>query len=878
MGVRLEALLRRLSLLRKRRELDRELDEELQSHLEMEAAAARASGKSDEAARRAARLRLGNPARLREESRALFGFPRLESLARDASLAARRLRRSPGFTLAATATLAIAIGANAALFALVDAVVLKPLPYPEAERLVAIVEHGGGGRSSIAPANIADYRVSALESLAAWHSTEMDLSEGGRPETLFGHAVGHDFFAVLGKGPTLGRAFLPEEDREGGPNVVILSDGLWRSRFGADPTVVGRTIRLDRLAYQVIGVLPPDFAAPGGMSGRTISLFVPAAFPAELLANRGDHETNVVGRLRQGASLDEARSAVAAVSERLARDFPDTNREVRAEVVPLDRDLTRDVRDSLLLLWACVGAVLAIACLNVANLQVVRALSRQREMAITNALGASRSRLVTGLLVESLLLAGVGGLLGLALAQGLLSGLVALAPSSTPRIAAAALDARVLGFSLVVTLATGVLFGLLPAFTATRAQPAAVLQAGGREHSSHAVLRWRGVLVAGQVALALVLVLAATLVVRSMIRLHGVELGFETERVVAVRVKLPPLRYPEAAQRLAFFEELERRLSARPGVEAVAFANNLPLRGGWGTGVQVEGRSAGPRSGHDVDAQAISRGYFHALGIPLLRGRGFEDGDREGAPYVALVNQDYVRLFSPDANVLGTRFRRGEWAPWVSVVGVVGSLRRDGLDAELTPQIYLPAAQTGVYPVRLADVAVRGNGGTGALAALVRSEVLALDPEQPISRVMSLDEALARGVAPRRFGLALLAGFAVVALVLTLVGIYGVAAYAVGQRVPELGVRMALGADSPRILRLVVSGVLAQVLAGIAIGVALAILAVRALGSLLFQVAPTDSGTFATVPLLLVGAAVLAALGPALRATRVDPARALRCE
>ena len=355
MGVRLEALLRRLSLLRKRRELDRELDEELQSHLEMEAAAARASGASDEQAQRTARLRLGNPARLREDSRALFGFPRLESLVRDASLAARRLRRSPGFTLAATATLAIAIGANAALFALVDAVLLKPLPYPDAERLVAIVEHGGGGRSSIAPANIADYRVGALESLAAWHFTEMDLSEGGRPETLFAHAVGHDFFAVLGTGPVLGRAFLPEEDREGGAKVVILSDGLWRSRFGADPAVVGRAIRLDRLAYEVIGVLPPSFAPPAGMAGRPVSLFVPAAFPAELLANRGDHETNLVARLRRGTSLAEARAEIGAVSERLARDFPDTNREVRAEVVPLERDLTRDVRGSLLLLWACVA-------------------------------------------------------------------------------------------------------------------------------------------------------------------------------------------------------------------------------------------------------------------------------------------------------------------------------------------------------------------------------------------------------------------------------------------------------------------------------------------------------------------------------------------
>ncbi len=876
---RFEALLRRVGLLLRRPELDRDIDDELSFHAEMSAAEARAQGASEDEARRAARLRLGNPQRLREESRAVFGFPRLEALVRDLSLAARRLRRAPGFTLAATATLALAIGANAALFALVDTVVLRPLPYPEAHRLVALVESVDGSRNAIAPANIADYRVPALESLAAWHFEEMDLSESGRPETLFAHAVTQDFFAVLGKGPTLGRAFLHEEDREGAAKVVILSDGLWRGRFAADPTLVGRTIRLDRQPYQVVGVLPPDFSPPAGMAGRTISLYVPAAFPAELLASRGDHETNLVARLRPGATLGEAQAEIGAVSERLAREFPATNREVRAEVVPLDRDMTRAVRGSLQLLWAAVAALLAIACLNVANLQMVRALSRVREMAITNALGASRARLVTGLLLESLLLAGVGGVLGTALAQGLLAGLVALAPSGTPRIAAATLDGRVLAFTLVVTLATGVLFGLLPALTATRSISAGVLQTGGREHSSRAVLRFRGALVTLQVALALVLLLGATLVVRSMLRLNAVALGFETERVVAARVNLPPLRYSDAARRLSFFEELERRLSARPGVEAVAFANALPLRGGWGTGIELEGRPAsGPRSMDDADAQAVSRGYFHTLGIPILRGRGFAAGDREGAPYVALVNEDFVRLFSPQTSVLGKRVRRGGKAPWIEVVGVTGSLHRDGLDAELTPQIYLPAAQTGIYPVRLADVAVRGSGGAGALAALVRAEVQALDPEQPISRVMGLDEALARGVAPRRFGLALLAGFALTALVLTLVGIYGVAAYSVGQRTPELGVRMALGADGGSIRRLVVRSVLAQVAAGVVVGLPLALVATRALQGLLFEIAPFDPVSFALVPLLLLAAGLAAALGPARRAARVDPVAALRWE
>jgi predicted permease len=382
-----------------------------------------------------------------------------------------------------------------------------------------------------------------------------------------------------------------------------------------------------------------------------------------------------------------------------------------------------------------------------------------------------------------------------------------------------------------------------------------------------------------EVALALVLLVGATLVVRSVARLHAVELGFETERVVAARVKLPAVPYPDAVRRLAFFEELERRLAERPGVEAVAFANNLPLRGGWGTGIEVEGRPPKrPGDFDSVDAQAVSRGYFRTLGVPLLRGRGFEEKDREGAPYVGLVNQEFERAFCAGGSALGRRFRRGDWAPWVTVVGVVASLRRDGRAAERTPQIYLAAAQTGIYPVNLADLAVRGTGGLGGLSALVRAEVTGLDPEQPISRVMALDEALARDLAPRRFGLALLGGFALTALLLTIVGIYGVAAYSVSQRVPELGVRLALGADRRRLLRLVVGDVLGQVLAGIVIGLFLSVLATRGLKGLLFQVAPTDPGTHALVAVLLAAAGLAAALGPGLRAARVDPVAALRWE
>ena len=567
-------LLRRMARLLRRSGLHRDLDEELRFHLEMGEAAARAQGATADHARRAARLRLGNPLRLREESLDALGFPRLEALARDVSLAARRLRRAPGFTVAATLTLAVGIGANAALFALVDAVLLRPLPYPEPERLASLWEATPDmPRSSVAPANLADYRVPAFESLAAWHNVEMDLSGAGRPETLAGHAVTADFFAVLGVGPSLGRPFLPEEDRDGAEHVVILSHGLWQERFGADPAIVGRTIRLDREPYRVVGVLPPGFVTPGGLgSTRPVSLLVPAAFPAELLASRGDHETNVLARLRPGAGFEEARAQLRAVSERLAAQFPDSNGGVRAEVGRLDDDVVRDVRGSLLLLLGAVAAVLAIACLNVANLQVVRSLGRRTELALCVALGAARGRLAAGLLAESLLLALLGGAAGLGVARWLLAGLKALAPAGTPRLAQAALDARVLAFAVIVTVATGLFFGLVPALQASEARPAESLRTGERQHSSRSLLRWRGALLALEVALALVLVVAATLVVRSVARLNGVDLGFATARVVAARVNLPRAQYGDAGRRLAFFEELERRLAARPviGVPTVS--------------------------------------------------------------------------------------------------------------------------------------------------------------------------------------------------------------------------------------------------------------------------------------------------------------------
>jgi putative ABC transport system permease protein len=878
---RLGSLWVRLQALARRRRLDDELEEELRLHLERLEEANRRSGMSEADARRAARLAFGNPLALRERGREPYAFV-FESVAQDLRLAARRLLRVPAFTAVAVATLALGIGVNLAIFAVVDGVLLRPLPYPEPERLFALweAEMPRNPRSSVAPANVPDYAVPAVERLSVYEFQSRDLTGVGSPETLLCLASDASYYDVLGVFPAIGRGFLPEEVRPGSEKVVIVSHSLWQRRFGGDPGLLGSDIRLDGEAHRVVGILPRGFVHPAQIGNATpIELHLPVVYPPEVLERRTEHLSRVVGRLARGASVERAAEQLESVSLALAGRFPESNRNVRARIALLRDDVVRSVRTSVLLMQGAVAFVLLIACVNLANLMLVRALGRSREVAVRVALGAGRSRVVREVLAEASVLALVGGTIGVGLAQATLRLLVAFAPAGTPRLGDVAIDGRALLFGFGLAALTALLFGLLPALHASQVRPHESLKAVERSLLSGAARRWGGILTAAEVALALVLLLGGGLLLRSLARLEAVPLGFETERVLALKIILPASRYPDAPSRLRFFETLEERVRTLPGVERVAFANALPLRGGWGTGIFLEGapQESGVRP-LDVDSQAVSPDYFATLGMSLLRGRALAASDREGGPAVGVVNEEFARRALGGRDPIGRRLRRGREMPWIEIVGVVSDLRRDGKASELRPQLYIPAAQTQLYPVRLSDLAVRASGEPKALVRVVQEQVWALDAEQAVSRVMTLAETLDASLATRRFTAALLAGFAGVALLLSLVGIYGVAAYAVSRRTAEIGLRMALGARPGQVGRMVVRESFVKIGAGVAIGLMLAAWLSRFLATLLFEVMPTDPPTFVAVALGLAAVAAAATLLPALRASRVDPTVALRCE
>lgn len=811
-------------------------------------------------------------------------FARLEPLFQDLRLAARRLSRAPSFTAVATLTLALGIGANVALFAVVDAVLMRPLPYPEPERLLSLFETHvpGGGRDRPATvANLADYAVPALQGLAAYGFRSKDLTGAGTPETLAGTIVGASYFGVLGVAPALGRGFGPHDMQPGAEKVVIISHGLLQRRFGADPALLQRTIRLDGEAHRVVGILPRGFV-PLAEIGRSVrvELHLPAAFPPEVLRNRGDHGINVVARLGRNATLKQAADQLLAVSVALGREHPLTNGNVRAALAPLQQDLAREVRGPLLLLLAAVCVVLLIACVNLANLMLARSLGRSREVAVRVALGAGRGRVVREVLAEACVVAVLAALLGVALAQGTLRLLLGLAPAGTPRLDAVAIDARVLLFALLAAAFTTLLSGLIPALHVSQVRPHESLKAAERGLLSGGGRRWGSALTVVEVALSLVLLLGGGLLLRSLLRLSAVPLGFETRRVLALAINLPQARYRDAASRLDFFERLAERAQGLPGVERVAFASQLPLRGSWGTTILVEGvLREGREARLGTEVQAVSPDYFATLGVRLLRGRPLRASDRDGTQPVAVVNQEFARQFLGSQEPLGRRLRRLPLIPWIEIVGVVSDLRRGGKVDELKPQLYLPAAQTGLYPtMRLSDLAVRTSGDPRTLARAVQAQVWALDPEQPINRVLTLAEAVDADLATRRFATALLAGFAGLALVLSLIGVYGVVAHAVSRRTAEIGLRMAVGARPGEILAMVLREASRRIGLGLVLGLLAAVALSRVLEGLLFAIAPLDPLTFATVPLCLGAIAAAATLAPALRASRVDPLTALRSE
>ena len=809
----------------------------------------------------------------------------MTGLLHDLRYAGRALLRSPGFTAVAVLTLALGIGANTAIFSVVNSVLLKPLPLPEPDRLVRVYELDEGRPWTLSPPNFTDLRreSSVFEEMAAYTGTAAALTGAGDAKRVAGTVATGGFFRVLGAAPLLGRTFSTGDAVAGHDRVVVLSHGLWQREFAAAPGIVGETVRLDGRDFTVIGVMPRGFAYPAGSE-----LWAPLVFSEEDLATqRGAHYLNAIARLAPGVTVDEASAQLAAIAGVLERRYANTNTGTSASAVGLRDALVGDARPALLILLGAVGFVLLIACANVANLLLARTAGRNRELAVRSALGAGRGRLVRHVLAESLLLAAAGGVAGLLLARLGLKLLLMLPVDNLPRIEEAALDTAVLGFTFAVSMLTGVLFGLLPALKAgSTPDITGALKAGGAAVTGdRAGGRTRGALVIAEMALAVLLLTGAGLLLKSFFELQRVDPGFNPRGVLTFDLALPNARYPEPQQARAFFAELERRIEGLAGVESVAGVFGLPLTG-FNYTMSVEQQDGGPayeNPGEEryTQVRIITPGYFRTMEIDLVAGRAFAESDRAGTRPVAIINESAAELLWPGGDPLGHTFEVGTTfglgGPRVggTVVGVVADIRHDGPGEETGPEIFAAHRQ---FPVDFMSMTVRTSVPPESLVGPIREQVRIMDSELPLDEVRTMEQRVADSVAQPRFYMLLLSVFAAAALFLAAIGIYGVIAYAVRSRVNEIGIRRALGAGAADVLRMVVGSAMTLACGGLAVGLLAAVALTRVLSGLLYGISPTDPLTFLGAALLLASVALLASFIPARRASRVDPAVALREE
>jgi predicted permease len=866
-----------------RTQLDSELDEELRSHIARHADELQRSGLPRHEAERQARITFGSYEKAKEQCREQLPAFWLETLSADIRFGLRMLRKNPAFTAIVILTLALGIGANTAIFSVVDAVLFRPLPYAQPDRLVTVSEsnhpNDQASRNSAAPGNFLAWRERnhVFEQTIAVHLPGFSITGSDRPERVLGAALSAGTLHMLGVQPALGREFSPSEDRYGAPPVAILANALWLRRFGSDPNIIGKTIRLDTTPYTIVGVLPAGLTFPD----PDVQLWVPLeqAITPHDMHWLSSHYLDVYARLNPGVSLAQARDDISRIASDMKRENPDSNSGAAALLLPLQEDISRTIRPALLILFAGVTFVLLIACANVANLLLARAFTRHKELATRLALGAGKVRLLRQMLTESLLLSLMGGCAGLLVASWTKQALLKLRPDTLPQFNVIRTDGRVLLFTLFVALATGLLFGLLPALRGTAIDINPALHGSSQNTTAGKnTQRLRNILVTAQIAISLVLLIGAGLTVRSFVRLRETELGFRSDHTVTARISIPDTKYSKDDQVVRFYDQVLERVRATPGVKSAAMISFLPLTGhNFDNSFDIVGRPERPPSVRDYAlVRFIDSQYFNVLQIPLVSGRVFDAHDRAGSSRAMIISESMKKLYFPDSTVLGEHlvvYLGEDQSPW-EIVGVVKDVRTNLAEAP-QPTMYFPYAQ---MPYRFMVLAVRTYADPKAMIETIRSTVTALDPDQPIYQTRTLDQLIEQNLVPWRFSMTLLCVFAAIALLLAAAGVYGVMAYLVVQRTHEVGVRVALGARPRDVLCLVVGQGAKLALIGVATGFLASLALTRLISSLLFQVSAYDPFTFAAVALALVLVALLACYVPARRAAKVDPTVALRCE
>ena len=872
---------------------DREVEQEMAFHVEMDTRERIRQGMDPDEARRSALVAFGGTERFRQQTREGRWGATLDTLLQDVRYAVRGLIQNPGFSFAAIVTLALGIGANTAMFSVVNTVLLQPLPYADAHEVVRIRNSWAGSpRASLSPAEFLDFeqRLEGFSAVGAYSFGAVNITGDGEPIRVSAAFLSSGVFPALGATAARGRVFNRDEDVANAP-VLMISDGFWRDRFAASPDVIGQTLIWNDQDYEIIGVMHQDFRLPELLTSTSpVRLYLPAGITAATVVNRGSHYLNGVARRAEGVSHERAARAVQELAATMVQDYPDAypvDMNFASTIVPLAEDVTGGVRALLWILFGSVGSVLLIVGANVANLLLARADGREREFALRMALGAGRNRITAQLAVESLVLAAIGGLLGIVLAVASMDLLATLQATNLPRLAEVHLDRRVLGFGITVSLVIGLLFGLIPGLQVSPARLADSLREGGRSAAgSRRSQNLRQLLIAGEIAFAVILLSGAGLLTRSFVELMSVDPGYRSDQVLTTRVTLPSARYGGDEERRIFFREFVSRLSSLPGVDAAAGVSNLPLAGNLGDlNFRIENRpipegAVSPRG----DWQVITPGYFDVMGMTLLQGRGIEAQDDASAPGAVVVSESLTRLHWPDGDAIGKRFvLGGEAGPgWVTIVGIVRDVRHSGLDASLTPQMYLAHEQftfwNGGSAVGALSIVVSSDTPTAELRTSIQGVARSIDPQLPLSSFRSMDEVRSASVAQPRLLMALLGAFSVLALVLAAVGTYGVIAYMAGKRTAEFGIRLALGARPGQVSSLVLGEAVRLGAAGIGVGILATLALTRVMEGLLYGVSARDPMTLMAAASILGATGLLAAYLPAARATRVDPVESLRAD